>query len=493
MTFSEYSRFDALGLAELVRKGEVSPEILLELAIQRAEAVNPKVNAIIHPLYDEAKQAIKTVDRQAPFAGVPFLVKDLGMEVANAPRNTGTKGYRNYVSPSDSFVIQKARAAGLVIMGKTNVPEMGLAPFTEPELHGPSFNPWNLAHSTGGSSGGSAAAVAAGITPLATANDGGGSIRIPASCCGLVGLKPSRGLTSWAPTYGEMWAGACVEGCVSRSMRDTAAYLDAVAGPAPGEPYPFMRLARPLLEETSVQPSKLRIAWSTAHTLGNEVDPACMVAVQQAVAMLREAGHDVEEAKPPFEATDLTEAFIRVVVSEVAADLEIMGRFLGRKVTPSDVEPETYGLALLGRALSGCEYAQAMRRWNEICRRVGAFHERYDVLVMPVLPRRPIRTGAVQSTATERRMLSIVNTLKLKGVMKAAFDDLARKVYDYLPWTPFANITGQPSLSLPLHRTTEENLPVGVMFTGRIGEDALLVQLGAQLERIRGSWEMPSL
>lgn len=483
MTFNEYRQYDALGLAELVKQGAVSPETLLELAIQRVEAVNPAINAVIHRLYDEAKATAAGVDRSAPFAGVPLLVKDLGPEVQGTPRQLGTKGYAAYRSSLDSFVIQRVRKAGLVIMAKTNVPEFGLAPFTEPKLFGPSLNPWNTAHSTGGSSGGSAAAVAAGITPIATANDGGGSIRIPASCCGLVGLKTSRGLVSWGPTYGDMWNGAVVEGCVSRSVRDTAAYLDVVSAPAPGDPYPFFKPERPYLEETKLSPGKLRIAWSLAHTLNGEVDPACTKAVQKAVAMLREEGHTVEEAPIPFVATDLTEAFITIVAAEVMADLEILGRFLGRSVRPSDVEPETFALGLLGRAFTGGDYALAKRRWNEVCRRVGDFHARYDVMVTPVLPRRPIKTGALQSTPAEHGALKVVNALRLSAVMKKTMDQLARKVYDYLPWTPFANITGQPSMSLPLFRTAEENLPVGVMFTGRIGEDALLLRLAAQLEK----------
>lgn len=484
MTFNEYRQHDALGLAELVKKGAVTPQDLLELAIQRTEAINPSINAVIHKLYDEARAAAPKIDRSAPFAGVPFLVKDLGVEVTGAPRHIGTKGYRNYRSTFDSFAVQRMRAAGLVLFGKTNVPELGLAPFTEPKLHGPSLNPWNTAHSTGGSSGGSAAAVAAGITPIATANDGGGSIRIPASCCGLVGMKSSRGLVSWSPLYGDMWNGAVVEGCVSRSVRDSAAYLDAIVAPAPGDPYPFPKPERPYLQEVGAAPGVLRVAWSTAHTLGGPVDEACVKAVQKAVDMLRHAGHQVEEVAPPFIDTDLTEAFITIVASEVAADLALMGQYLGRKVRPSDVEPETFALGLLGRAFTGSEYALAKRRWNEVCRRVGAFHEQYDVLVMPVLPRRPIRTGTLQSTAAERALLSVVNGLRLRSAMKITLDQLARKVYDYLPWTPFANITGQPSISLPLYRTAEENLPVGVMFTGRIGEDGLLFRLAAQLEKM---------
>jgi len=482
MTYAEYRQHDALALADLVRRGEITPDALLDIAIARAEEVNPAINAIIHKMYDEARLAAKKTNRAAPFAGVPYLVKDLGPEVKDAPKRTGSRAYEGYISADDNAAVRKMRAAGLLIFGKTNTPEFGLTPYTEPKLFGPTHNPWNPGHSPGGSSGGSAAAVAAGIVPMASANDGGGSIRIPASFCGLFGLKTSRGRVSWAPQFGEMWSGAAVEGCVSRSVRDSAAYLDTLCGPEPGEPYPFAAVERPFLEEVSASPGRLRIGFSTKNTVGGPVDALCIRAVEQAGALLRSEGHTVEEVEPPYEPKDLTEAFITVVASEVTADLRILGQFLGRPVRPSDVEPETFALGLLGQSFTGGDYAFAKRRWNEVCRRTGAFHERYDLLLTPTLPRPPFPIGTLQSTVAERAATSVVNTLRFRSAMKMTVDQIAQKIYAFLCWTPFANMTGQPSMSVPM-LWTDDNLPIGVMLTGRVGEDGLMFRVAGQMER----------
>jgi len=486
MNYSVYRTLDALDLAERVRNGTITPEALLEIAIQRAEAINPVVNAIVHPLHEAAKATLKTLHRTAPFAGVPFLIKDLGLEMKGTPMRVGSRGYQNYVSSEDMGIVTKIRAAGLVIFGKTNTPEFGLAPFTEPELFGPARNPWNPDYSSGGSSGGSAAAVAAGIVPIATASDGGGSIRIPASCCGLFGLKPSRGRTSWGPQFGEMWGGACIEASVSRTVRDGAAYLDAISGAVPGDPYIVAPPERPFLQEVSVAPGRLRIGYSTAHTLGGKhtVDHECIQAVHRAVEILRSEGHTVEEAALPYRPEDLGRSFFTVVVSEAAADLDKLGQFLGRKVRPSDVEPETYALGLLGKSFTAAEVAIAKRGWNDICRRAAAFHATYDLLLTPTLAKPPIRVGALKSTPSESRLLKIVNTLGWGGAIKGTVGELVDKIYDYMPWTPFANITGQPSMSIPMGHTAVGNLPIGVMFTGPLGEDAMLFRLAGQLEKV---------
>ena len=482
LTFEEYRAHDALALAALVKNGDTSPEELLEVAIRRVEEVNPELNAVIHKFYDQGRAAAGQVDKNAPFAGVPFLVKDLGMELTGVPMRIGSRGYAGYVSSADSHAVKKMRRAGLVIFGKTNTPEFGLTPFTEPELFGPTRNPWNPAYSPGGSSGGSAAAVAAGIVPIATANDGGGSIRIPASCCGLFGLKPSRGRVSWAGLPGEMWSGAAVEGSLSRSVRDAAAYLDVIQGAAPGDSYIIQAPTRPYLQEVTTTPPPLRIGYTAAHTFGMTVDGACETALHNAVDALRSAGHLVEEAPLPYRKEDLSDAFLVVIAGEAASSLEVLARHLGRRVRPSDVEASTYALALLGRAFSAGDYAFAKYKWGEISRRIAAFHERYDLLVTPTLATRPIRTGALQPTATERRLMTIVNSLGLGSAIKATIGQLAEKFYGYIPWTPFANLTGQPSMSMPFHWTTEEGLPIGVMFTARLGEENVLFQLAGQLE-----------
>ena len=483
MTFEEYRQYDALGLANLVRNGELSPEELAEVAIRRIEAINPAINAVIHRRYEAARSEARQVKRSAVLAGVPFLVKDLGMEVAGTPMCTGSRGYKNYVSAQDSFVVQKMRDAGLLILGKTNTPEFGLTPFTEPELFGPTRNPWNPAHSPAGSSGGSAAAVAAGMVPMASANDGGGSIRLPASCCGLFGLKPSRGRVSWSPLEGELWSGAAVENCLSHSVRDSAAYLDVIQGAAPGDPYVIEAPKRPYAEEVETPPGKLRIGFSTAHTLGFEVDPACVQAVQKAVALLRAEGHEVEEVDLPYLREDLTEAFLVVIAGELAGELELMGQYLGRKVRPSDVEASTYALNLMGRAFSAADFTFAKHKWGDISRRIAGFYTHYDLLLTPTLAKRPIRIGDLQPSSAERRLMAVVNTFGLGSVVRATIESLAGKIYDYMPWTPFANLTGQPSMSVPMHWTAEENLPIGVMFTARFGAEDILYRLAGQLEK----------
>lgn len=490
MTFEEYRSYDALGLADLVKKGEIKPEELIEIAIRRTEALNPVLNAVIHKIYEEARTASKTIRRETPFAGVPFLIKDLGIEVKGTPMRSGCRGYLNYVSAADSFVVQKMRQAGLVIFGKTNTPEFGLTPFTEPALFGPSRNPWDTQRTTGGSSGGSAAAVASGIVPLATANDGGGSIRIPASCCGLFGLKPSRGRTSWGKMFGEMWNGAAVEGCVSRSVRDSAAYLDAVMGAAPGDPYDIQRPSRPYLQEIGAAPGKLRIGYTSAHTMQLSVDPACVKALAHAVELLRSEGHVVEEVELPYKKEDLTKAFLVVVAGEIAGELKVLGDFLGRTVRPGDVEPNTYALHLLGKSFNAGDYTYAKRKWNEICRRMAGFHEHYDLLLTPTLGQRPFTIGALQNTPGEARLISVINSLGLGSAVKNQIDPLAEKIYNWMPWTAFANMTGQPSMSVPLYWTTEDDhLPVGVMFTARLGEEDLLFRLAGQLEKAAPWWD----
>ncbi len=484
LSFDDYCQHDALGLAELVKKGEITPLELVDTAIHRIESANPTLNAVVHHRFDEAREEAKTADRSATFAGVPFLVKDLGMEVKGMPMYTGSRGYRNYVSEQDSFAVTRMRRAGLIILGKTNTPEFGLTPFTEPELFGPTRNPWNTAFSPAGSSGGSAAAVASGMVPIATANDGGGSIRMPASCCGLFGLKPSRGRVSWSALESEMWAGAAVENCVSRSVRDSAAYLDAIQGAAPGDPYIIQPPKRPYLEEVNTPPGRLRIGYSATHTLGFPVDEACTQALQKAIDVLRSEGHDVNEVELPYFKEDLTKAFLVIVAAELAGEIEVMARYLGRKVRPSDVEASTYALNLLGRSFSAADYTYAKHKWGEISRRIAGFHEQYDLMLTPTLAKRPIRIGSLQPSAAERRMMAVINTLGLGSAIRATIDSLAAKIYDYMPWTPFANLTGQPSMSVPFHWTAEENLPIGVMFTARFGEEDLLYRLAGQLEKV---------
>ncbi|MCU0447512.1 MAG: amidase [Microscillaceae bacterium] len=484
MNFSEYVSHDALGLAELVKQETVKPLELLELAIQRAEAVNPTINAIIYKMYDEGKKMIAHIPQNAPFAGVPFLIKDLGIHVAGLPLRTGCRGYQNFVSKQDSEITKKYRQAGFIFMGKTNTPEFGLNPFTEPELFGATRNPWNLNHSSGGSSGGSAAAVAAGIVPIATASDGGGSIRIPASCCGLFGLKVSRGRTPMGDLYGEMWSSAVVENCVTRSVRDSAAFLDAIQGETAGAPYFIQAPAKPYSEEIKTDPGKLKIVYSLKHTLGHTVDEACISAVKHTAELLKNLGHQVEEVGLPYQKEMLTEVFLTMILGETAADVAELSAFLGRKARPSDMEANTYALYLLGRAYSAQEFASAKRRWNELGRQMGHFHQKYDILLTPTLATPPYKIGELKNSPTEEAVIKLINRLGLGKLMKnsGAIPKLAEKIYAKMPYTPIANMTGQPAMSVPLYWSSA-GLPIGSMFTAQVGGEDVLFRLAAQLEK----------
>ncbi|GAB2763770.1 amidase [Rhabdobacter roseus] len=485
MKVEEYLRYDAVGLADLVRRGEVTPHELLENALVLAEKINPRLNAIVQPHYEEGRKMVEALPAEAPLRGVPFLVKDLSIEWAGTPMRSGSKGYLKYISSQDGNYVKRCKKAGLVLFGKTNTPELGLTPFTEPTLFGPARNPWNPDHSAGGSSGGSAAAVAAGIVPAATASDGGGSIRIPASCCGLFGLKPSRGRISLAPLTGESWAGAVAEGTVTRSVRDSAALLDVLNGYEPGDPYQIQVPERPYAEEVLREVGKLRIGFSAQHPYpGLSLDAECVAAVYKAARLLESLGHEVVEVPLPYSADVFKEAFLPMIVGETAAALRIMGDWLARPVKADDVEPNTWLLAQMGEVFTAADYAYALGKWNQLARGMAHFHQQYDVFLTPTLSRPPIRIGALQNSTQENVALRVLQTTGgyrfLKG--SSVVDQLVEKTFGYIPYTPIANMTGQPSMSVPLH-WTESGLPVGMMFTGRMGEEGLLFRLAGQLER----------
>ncbi|MBD2700583.1 amidase [Spirosoma sp. BT702] len=487
LSFDEYVKHDATALAELVRKGDVTPDELLETAISRAEAVNPQLNAIVTLLYDKGRDMAKHLPKTGPFRGVPFLLKDLEMEWEGTPMKSGSFAYQHYVSSSDSEVVKRLKAAGLVFFGKTNTPEFGLTPYTESKLYGPARNPWNVAHSPGGSSGGSAAAVAAGIVPAATATDGGGSIRIPAACCGLFGLKPSRGRVTLGPRYGELWNGAVTGLAVTRSVRDSANLLDVIAGPLAGDPYGIAAPERPFKEEVGREPGKLRIAFSTQALIESQpTHPDCVKAVQEAVKLLEKLGHTVEEVPLPYEKTIVTEAFFLNVLSETAGVLREMGQYLGRPVRRSDVELNTWAQARLAEGFSAADVAFQKRRWNTLNRAMGQLHETCDVFLTPTLPRPPIAIGTFQNTTSEQRLLKLVDSLGGLKYLNGSktVTDLAERSLGYISFTVITNMTGQPSMSVPLH-WSEDGLPIGVMFAAKLGDEATLFRLAGQLEQER--------
>lgn len=484
--FKDFDRYDGLGLAELVRKKQVSPSELCEEAIRRIEQLNPKLNAVVTPMYDIARKAVQAGLPEGPFAGVPFLLKDIIDEYAGVPLTMGSKVFRNYIPAQDSEMVVRFKKSGLVILGKTNVPELGILGITEPELHGPTRNPWNTDHTPGGSSGGSAAAVASGMVPLASGNDGGGSIRIPASCCGLFGLKPTRGRNPLGPMIGELWQGAVVSHVITRSVRDSAAMLDAVHGPDAGAPYMIPPPERPYFQEMEREPTSLRIAFTSASPIGTPVHQECIKAVEEAAKLLEKLGHKVEEAQPDVDGKAALKSYLTMCFGETAVVFEDMKTVLGRKASLSDVEPLTWTMGLLGRTLSARDFAKAKREWGIAGRAMGRFHQKYDLFMTPTLAYPPVRIGELQPRPYERLAMKVVNALGLGVILTATgiVDQMAEASLSKLPFTELANLTGQPAMSVPLH-WTPDGLPVGVHFMAPFGEEAMLFRLAAQLEKAR--------
>ncbi|MFC1895558.1 amidase [Thermodesulfobacteriota bacterium] len=484
--FKEYDQYDALGLAELLRKRDVSPVMVCDEAIKRIEEINPKINAVVTLMFDRARKLLDGRLPNGPFAGVPFLLKDLLAEDAGVALTNGSNAYRHYVPAKDSELVRRYKQAGLVILGKTNTPEFGLMGVTEPRLHGPTRNPWNTDHTPGGSSGGSAAAIASGMVPMASGGDGGGSIRIPAACCGLFGLKPSRGRNPTGPKYGEVWQGAVVEHVLTRSVRDSAAALDATHGSDPGAPYVIAPPARPSIKEVEQDPGSLKVAFNTRSPIGTDVHPECVRAVEDAAHLLEELGHRVEEAAPGVDGEALAKSYLMMYFGEVAADIEKLQTVLGRRPKRSEVEPTTWTLGLLGRSFTAGQFVTAMREWNAASRAMGRFHQTYDVYLTPTLASPPVRVGELGPKFLERMALRTINLLGLSRVLKATgmVDKLAVESLSRLPFTQLANLTGQPAMSVPLFWTAG-GLPCGVHFMAPFAQEATLIRLAAQLERAR--------
>jgi amidase len=482
--FKEYDQYDALGLSALVKSKEVTARELLEEAIRRAELFNLQLNAIIYHMYEQAHKVAASPLGEGPFAGVPFLLKDLLAAYAGVPLTSGCRALKDYLPKQDSELVKRAKDAGLNIFGKTNTPELGLKAVTEPVLYGPTRNPWDLSRTPGGSSGGAAAAVAAGIVPMAGAGDGGGSIRIPSSYCGLFGLKVSRGRNPVGPSYGEVWQGAAVQHVITRSVRDSAAMLDVTNGPAPGDPYIIKPPQRPYLEEVTRDPGKLRIGLYTANPLGGAVHPECIRAVHQTAKLLEELGHKVEEVLLPYDGKLVAKVYMTMYFGEVAAAIDELERLTGRKITADDVEPATWLLNLLGRTYTAAEFVNCRYRWNDIARSMGTFHQQYDLLLTPTAATPPLLIGETDPSQWEQRMIGLINRFGLGRLLKRTgmAMEIAEKSLEKVPYTQLANITGQPAMSVPLYWTVED-LPIGSQFVARFGEEDMLLRLAAQLEQ----------
>jgi amidase len=456
---------DATAQADLVRSGEVTPRELTESAIQSIEALNGDLNAIIHPLFEEA---LAGEPAEGPFRGVPFVVKDLGPTVAGAPHHEGMRFLKElgFRADADSWLAARFREAGFVFVGKTNTPELGILPTTEPEAYGPARNPWSRDHSTGGSSGGSAAAVASGMVAIGHANDGGGSIRIPASCCGLVGLKPTRARVSVAP-LGEFVGGLAADLVVSRSVRDTAAVLDFISeGAPPGEPYFAPPKQRPYTDEVGADTGRLRIGLMTVPPGWEQpAHPDCVAAAEGAVRLLESLGHSVEDSRPPgLDDPNYVPQFLIRWTAGVAAGLDYWGMRAGREITADDVEPLTWALAEQGRTHSAAQYVAAVGYAQLVARAALAWWQDYDLLLTPTMGLPPAEIGTIGT-----------------GREDNPFAPIERAV-PYAVFTAGFNATGQPAISLPLH-WSEAGLPIGVQLVGDMGREDLLLRVAGQLEQ----------
>jgi amidase len=458
----DYLAHDAVGLAKLIATREITAAEALDAALARSAKVNPSINAITMDLSERARREAAGGTLSGPLAGVPFLLKDLGLDLAGTATTCSSRLYADDIAKADSPLTALYRAAGLVIFGKTNTPEIGLEPVTEPAMFGPTRNPWDLSRTSGGSSGGAAAAVAAGILPAAHASDGGGSIRIPASCCGLFGLKPSRGRVSAAPKD-EGWGGFSCGHVVSWSVRDSAVLLDIAGRPQPGDPYWTAPPARPFAASAVEDPARLRIAFTTAAFASDGLDPECAQAVRDAARLCADLGHQIEEADPPIDRASLAAAGV-VISASVAADMDAVAVRRGRPITPDEVEPVTWSSYERGRAISGSIYIQSLRAAHAMGRAVAGFFQTYDILICS-----PLGTpGAVPIG----HLIGDPPDL----------DGYAHRLFAFMPNTQAFNITGQPAASIPL-AMSRAGLPIGVQFVGRQAEDALVISLAGQLER----------
>jgi len=463
MSFSEYDQYDALGLAALVAKKKISAREVVEEAIARAEKLNPALNAIVFAAYDRARDAAKGKLPKGPFTGVPTLLKDMRAGAIGMPTRNGSRYVPAVLADHDSTLVARYRDAGLIPLGKTNVPEFGILPTTESKLYGPAHNPWNLAHSTGGSSGGSAAAVAAGIVPIAHATDGGGSIRIPASCCGLIGLKVSRGRISQGPDYGDATSGLSVDNVVARSVRDVAAALDISSPVDYGDPYTAPPPEGSYLDGIKRKTKRLRVAVTYKALNGKTLHPDVVAAVKKTAKLCEDLGHIVEEVTPPLNGAVLTPAFMTVWAANAAFGLEQLAKLTGTPPSTKVVEGLTLGLYRAGKKVSAVELMAAKQAMTMASRTMAQFHDTYDVWLNATLGAPPIRLGIIDIDEEDPNK---------------AF----APIFGYVPFTAMQNATGQPAIQLPLN-VNKAGLPIGVQFVARYGGEMTLLKLAVELEK----------
>ncbi|MBK5502501.1 amidase [Peribacillus sp. TH14] len=466
MKFSEYLQYDGVGLAELVKSKEVTPEELIKTALHAIEEINPKLNAVVSIQRENAKRDLEALPN-GPFKGVPFLIKEMALHASGIPSRMGSKLADGFVLPHDTELMARFRKAGFVTIGTTATPEFAFNATTESVLYGPSRNPWNNERSSGGSSGGSGAAVAAGIVPLAHANDGGGSIRIPASCNGLIGLKPTRGRIPTGPDMGEVLCGLGIEFALTRTMRDTAALLDAVSGPDLGCYAWAERPTTPYLKELSTPPQRLRIAWTDKPLSGVPVNPECNKALYETVRLCEELGHEVVETTPYINNEQHMLATVRLWTSNLANMMDNVAQFLGKNPSEENLEATSWACYQHGKSMTAVELLQALDIMNMVSRTIGDFFKDYDVLLTPTTGQPPLLLGQLNANAP--------------GV---SAEQWTEQIFTYAPFTNVFNTTGQPAISLPL-AWSHNGLPIGMQFAGRFGEEATLLKLARQIEEAR--------
>jgi Asp-tRNA(Asn)/Glu-tRNA(Gln) amidotransferase A subunit family amidase len=469
--FADYERYDALGLADLVRRNVVSPAELLEAAIARVEARNPAVNAVVMRLYDYGRKAIADGLPDGPFRGVPFLLKDLGGWLAGVKVTRGSRFFADAPAAAvDSEHVRRLKRAGLVIFGRTSSCELGLSLTCEPVLYGPTRNPWDTTRISGGSSGGAAAAVAARMLPMAHASDGFGSIRAPASCCGIVGLKPTRSRNTMAPYAGEGLGGLATEHAVTMSVRDSAALLDATRGAGPGDPYLAPGPERPFLAEVDADPGGLKIAFTSVAPNGAPVEADSRRALAEAAKLCTDLGHRVEEVAPVIDGASVVSTFVTLASANMVVNLASHPT-KGRSPRPGEVENVTYATGQLGEKVTAADYVRATQTAHRLGRQMAAFHATYDVLLTPALATLPPKLGWIDMTMDD-------------------VHEYWRRVFHFSPFTVLFNLTGQPAIVLPLARRdpperTATGMPISVQFVARYGDEATLFRLAAQLEKVR--------
>jgi len=479
-----YKNYDGLGLAELIKMKEIQPKEVISEAIKTIEMHNPKLNAVINKFYEKSEAIAENANFNGPFAGVPMLVKDIAQEIEGERITLGSKAYQHYRAKADSNYIKNVRKTGAIFLGQTNIPEFALMGVTEPSIYGPSRNPWNIQYTPGGSSGGSAAAVASGMVPIAGANDGGGSIRIPGAYCGLFGMKPTRGRTPVGPFYGRYWQGASVDLILSRSVRDSAAMLDSISEYEKGAAFHVLPFDGSYLDQVKIGVNnKLNIAFTVQSPLGTEVHPECIEAVLKTSKYLESLGHNVVEKEAPTNGENLAHSYLTMYFGEVAALLASLDNILGRPVKMSDVELTTWIIGLVGKATSAEEFVLSIREWDIAALEMETFHETYDLYLTPTTAMPPARIGELEPSSSEKLAMLAAGKMGAGGVLKkmGIVEQVAKNNLKRTPFTQLANLTGQPAMTVPLH-LSQDGMPVGVQFMAARGREDLLYALAGLLE-----------